>query len=341
MSLFASSKKPQSIHGLHIGSSSIKCVEITHKKPDFFLNFAASENVSDGSLTSAENALKTLLKKLPNPPKNLRISLSGPSILTRRIQLPLMAPQELKSAIQFEAEGHIPFPLEECYLEHQILSTHPAKKNMDVLLIAAKKVFIQDYLKMFTALSIKPELIDIDILSLINAFEILCNEEAKKCHGLLHIGHNSSLFTIVHDSKPFIVREISSGGLHISKALAALRSVSAEEADKLKKQSTPETDAALKALLEKGLELLLRELRNSLNFFENDSDDPIETIWLSGGAAQTPGVQSFLSETLNKKFAFWPEAKHLKTEGAVNAEVFHASHHAYTIALGLALRPFK
>jgi Tfp pilus assembly PilM family ATPase len=42
---------------------------------------------------------------------------------------------------------------------------------MTVLLVAAKRDFIQDRLKMMTDLGLETELVDVDIFSLYNAFE--------------------------------------------------------------------------------------------------------------------------------------------------------------------------
>lgn len=334
-------QKIEPVIGLHIGSSSIKCVEVTQDKEGIALSYAGIISVADAEPQSLQNSLRTVLKNISGASKNIRISLSGSSILARRIKLPLMTPNELKSAIRFEAEGHIPFPVAECLLEYQILSTNNQEKSMDVLLVAAKKTYVMDWIKVLGDLGVKPELIDIDILSLMNAFEILSDAEKEKPYALLHIGHNASLFAIINEKKPFIVREIPCAGSSITKALAAIRSVTMEQAEIIKKEKTPELEADLQAATSKGLEPLIKELTHSISYFENEADGDLECVWLSGGGGFSSNLETFLSSRLNRKALFWDNTKKIKLLPSVDENFFKANSLAFSVALGLVLRPLR
>ena len=62
--------------------------------------------------------------------------------------MPLATDEELEESIKFEAEQYIPFDLEEVNIDYQVLSTEEEKADqMNVMLVAAKKVMISDYSK--------------------------------------------------------------------------------------------------------------------------------------------------------------------------------------------------
>ena len=196
--------------GLDIGTYSVKYAEVTHTKSETILSQAGFKTV-DGN---ASAAIKELFKSLSLPPKSVRVSLSGSSLLVRRLTLPLMTKAELKGAIRFEAEKHIPFPIDDCVLDTQILSQNAAQKNVNVLLAAAKKEAVQERLKLLADLGLRPEAIDVDILCLFNVFDVFRGTEtaAPKLYGLVNLGHQTTSILIIKEGAPFFVREISSAG---------------------------------------------------------------------------------------------------------------------------------
>ena len=183
-------KKPTSATGLDIGSYSVKCVEMSHTKDAIELHRVTILPLP--GISKLPDVLKAMDLQ---GAKHVRISVSGPSVLVRRITLPLMTPAELKGAIRFEAESHIPFPIDDCILDSQILN-QPDKKTMNVMIVAAKKEFIRSRLKVLEDLDVHPELIDMDIFCLLNVFEVLKEKIEEKSYGLLNIGHNLSSFAI-------------------------------------------------------------------------------------------------------------------------------------------------
>ena len=111
------SSKSGSTIGLDIGSYSVKYVEMSHDKQGIQLHQAKLVTVPNPSAESLKALLRTLMPPVPPVVKRVRISMSGQSLLIRRIKLPLMTPVELKGAIRYEAESHIPFPVDDCLLD--------------------------------------------------------------------------------------------------------------------------------------------------------------------------------------------------------------------------------
>ena len=109
---------PMSIIGLDIGSHSVKSVEVVLTGTSVQLRRVFVLPYSKNKVGELDRLLKLIFEPYEGKPGRVRISVSsGSSLLIRRIKLPLMTPAELKGAIIYEAEGHIPFPVEECLLD--------------------------------------------------------------------------------------------------------------------------------------------------------------------------------------------------------------------------------
>ncbi len=332
--------KFESAIGLDLGNYSIKCVEIASNPTKFKLERVSILPVDRNSNESIAKALKAIFDHSPSVTRRVRISVSGgSSLLIRRIQLPAMTHAELKGAIRFEAESHIPFPIDDCLLDFQILNQTEDKKNMNVILVAAKKDFIHEKLKILSATNIVPEVIDVDIFCLINAYETLGLEATDNTFGLLNIGHVSSSFAILQDKLPFFVREIPFGALGVTKALAEIKGIGEAEADRLKIERPPEILAELKNAIQKGFEPLVEGMIHSIDYFENETGEELKSIRLSGGGALCPGTTEVLSEELGKEILMWDNTKKMEIFGDIDQK-FLAEHSAeLNVALGMVMRP--
>ena len=172
-------------------------------------------------------------------------------------------------------------------------------------------------------------------------FEILKEKIEEKSYGVLNIGHNLSSFAIVQNGFPFFVREIPFGGAKVTKALAEIKGLSEEEADKWKMEKAPERLSDLEAATQKGFEPLIDEIQHSIDYFENEAGEELKAVWISGGGALSQDAAAALSVELDKKVSFWDNTKKLQIFGSVD-EKFLAEHSGeFNVAFGLALRGFE
>jgi type IV pilus assembly protein PilM len=331
--------KSLSVVGLDIGSYSIKHVEVEIEDSKTRLIRVSVLPISDASTGTAAKALALLVDKNPLVNKRVRIAVSGGgSLLIRRIQLPNMTRSELAGAIRFEAESHIPFPIDECEVDFQILGQTEDKKSIHVMLVAAKKELINERLKLAAAVNCVPEIIDVDIFCLINAYEVLGQAGAENMFGLLNIGHLTSSFAIVRNHQPFFVREIPHGALGITQALMQAKGITQSEAQRMKSEPAAEGRAELQAALEKGLEPLIEEMRHSIDYVDNDTGEELKTVWLSGGGALCPGSAQTLSDGLGIQASLWDNTKRLEVFGGVDQKYLSAHSLELNVALGMVLR---
>ncbi len=325
--------KIRNIVGLDIGSSSLKCLEMAFSKGAPQIVRAAYSEIRSGDTAGA---LREITQAIPLASKVLRVSVSGPSVLIRRVKLPLMTREELAGAIRFEAESHIPFPVQDCVLDFQILSQEPAEMN--VLLVAAKRDFIDERLEELKKSGIaQPELIDTDILCVVNAFDRLKGNAVAGTYGVLNIGHNLSSFAIVHQGEPFFIREMLFGGDAVTKEIASARSISEEEAEKLKKEHGASSAEEFKTATKTAFTSLVEQLEHSIDFFENEVGSRLPKIWVSGGGALSHASDEVLAAAIGREVSLWGEGMLPEITDASSAA---AKEHfpQMAVSLGLCLR---
>src|SRR3977135_3227204 len=124
-------KKSRELVGLDIGSSSIKAVELKSTKAgyelvSFGMEPLAQDTVVDGAIMDAPqvaNAISKIFDTQKIKTKNVGSSVSGHSVIVKRVPLPLMTEEELFDRIPSEASQHIPFDIAEVNLSSQVVAS--------------------------------------------------------------------------------------------------------------------------------------------------------------------------------------------------------------------------
>src|SRR5688500_20277787 len=75
---------------------------------------------------------------------NYATSLSGHSVIIKKISLPAMSNEELAESIQWEAEQYIPFDINDVNLDYVPLTAPGTGANIDVILVAVRKEKMKD-----------------------------------------------------------------------------------------------------------------------------------------------------------------------------------------------------
>src|SRR5208283_1320903 len=103
--------KAKSLVGLDIGSSAVKAVELRKKGNSYELvNLGieplGQDTVVDGAIMDALSVSSAIEKTC-----NVATSVSGHSVIVKRVTVAANSEQELYSAIPYEAQQHIPFDM--------------------------------------------------------------------------------------------------------------------------------------------------------------------------------------------------------------------------------------
>jgi type IV pilus assembly protein PilM len=79
-------------------------------------------------------------------PKKVRMGVAGPRVVIRTIELPMIADdKQLDAAVRFQAQDHIPMPLDEAVLDYQVVGTvmQGDTHKLQVMLVAASKSLVE------------------------------------------------------------------------------------------------------------------------------------------------------------------------------------------------------
>ena len=167
--LFTGTKK---LVGLDIGSSSLKLAEIVSTSGGHSLNRFRQIPVPPGVIVDGilENpgALTAIIKELFRDSgckgKGIVTSLSGNSVIVKKVTLAQMEEADLRDLIRDEAGKYLPFDnMNDVNYDFQILGDNEYNPNqMDVIIVAAKKTDVSRYLDAITEAGLAVTIMDVD-----------------------------------------------------------------------------------------------------------------------------------------------------------------------------------
>lgn len=290
--------------GIDIGSHSIKVCLLSEGSRGLFLKrFDVTPlppgSVVDGAVMNfshVQDKLKELVAANKIKGKSTTLSVSGHSVIIKKISLPEMTQAELDASIMWEAEQYIPFDIKEVNVDVQILDPKAGQGQMDVLLVAAKKDVINDYVSIAVEAGIDPVVMDVDTFAVQNMFELNYGFPPNETIGLINVGSSMININVVSNGVTQFTRDISMGGALLTEEIQRQLNVSYEEAEHYKTGGSESISSSavfkeVQKLADQVSATLVTEIQRSVEFFKATSvGDEISKVYLSGGAAQTPAL---------------------------------------------------
>jgi type IV pilus assembly protein PilM len=290
--------KKKDVIGLDIGSSSVKLVELSKAKDGFKLqNLGISplppEAIVDGALMDSVtiiDAIRNLVSTTKTKKKDVVTSVSGHSVIVKKIALPFMTVAELEESIQWEAERYIPFDINDVNIDFQIFGSSPDNPDlMDVVLVAAKKDIINDYVSVIMEAGLNPVVIDIDSFALENMLAINYEIDKDETVAIVNVGASVTNINILRNNISGFTRDIFKGGNQITEEIQRQLHIDYEEAERIKVGTKVEaaSQPAIQSVLKAASESLAIEIGNSLDFFQSTTTyEKVAKLYLSGGGSK-------------------------------------------------------
>ncbi len=302
--------KKKDVIGLDIGSSSVKLVELKEGKNGYKLqNLAISplppEAIVDGALMDSATIIDTIRDVIATSKTKLKdtvTSVSGHSVIVKKISLPLMTEAELEESIQWEAERYIPFDINDVNIDFQILGSAPENPEaMDVVLVAAKKDMINDYVSVIMESGLNPVIIDLDSFALENMLAINYEAGEGMTVAVANVGATVTNIDIVRNNASAFTRDVFKGGNQITEEIQRQMHVDHEEAEKIKVGTKVDmtSQPIIQNVLKIASESLAAEIGNSLDFFQSTATyEKIGKLYLSGGGSKIKGFDSIVQQQI-------------------------------------------
>jgi type IV pilus assembly protein PilM len=351
-------KEKQSF-GLDIGTQSIKCVKLK--------SLGGVVELLDFELYESQLDPTEILKKIKHDQgvDLVNISFCGASSVIRYVNFLRMSKAELKGALKFEAQKHIPFSINDVNLDAEILKEDLPDNKMLVLVAAIKKDLIAQRIKVLENAGLRPNIIDIDSLALVNAFNFNYpkielapgsqeNENARACATpnakvdapgqnrkiicLLNIGSTITNVNILDNGLVRLSRDIHSGGANFTRKIMDVFESDFKAAEELKINPSPDKAPRIKAAVESVLNNLASEIRTSFDYYESQNTSCVAKIYLSGGGSKIAGLNEMLSACLGLPVESWDAFKQISIPQNLDKQRLSQLSEQFNVAVGLALR---
>jgi type IV pilus assembly protein PilM len=337
--------------GLDIGSHSIKLVELKQKGKAYeLISFGIQplppEAIVEGAImdsSAVAEAIDTLFVNNNVKKSEVATSVSGGSVIVKKISLPAMNEDELAESIRWEAEQYIPFPIDEVNLDHKTLRGSAQEGGMmDIILVAVKKDMIGFYANVITQAGKRPMVVDVDAFALQNSFELNYKNEVQPTEviALINIGASLINMNIVQGELSLFTRDISTGGNLYTETIQRELNLSREHAESLKRGVAAEgiDPSAATSIIQGVTEDLAVDVQRTFDFFKATStEERIDRIFLAGGSAKIPGLQQYFQDKFGAPTDILNPFKNIKLTN-IDADYLQEVAPVASVAVGLALR---
>jgi type IV pilus assembly protein PilM len=345
--------KSKGIVGLDIGSSSVKVVECAVKNRGIdLLNVGVAplppEAIVQGAFLNSGAIAEAIQEAIGNAgikTKNVATAVSGHSVIVKKVNLPSMTRDELEESIRWEAEQYIPFDINEVNLDFQILEGTEVEGQMDVLLVAAKKDLIDDYVQVITEGGLVLSVMDVAAFAAENAFTANYDVDPDEVVALVNIGAQVVNINIVTGGAPAFTRDISTGGSVYTEEIQKALSVGWEEAERMKiggaagEESQDVVPQEVEDAMRSVTETVLGEISRSLDFFAaTAAESRISRVFVSGGGSKVSGLEAAFQGKTNLPVQRLNPLERISVSSKVDPDLLEEIAPSLAVSLGLALR---
>lgn len=332
--------------GLDIGSKTIKIVELDKEGGVYSLRGSGvigyvgktPEHVEDEKdLIPLAESIKKLHSDARISKKDIAVSLPEQQVFSRTIRFPLLTDQEIASAVKWEAEQYIPFPLSEAVVQHQIIERREtAPPEVLVLLIAAQELVVQKYLRVVQMAGLNASVVETELMALVRSLA-----PPQQTVMLLDFGARSTDIAVARNQQLVFTRTIPTAGDAFTRAVAQSLGVEQLQAEEYKKtygMSTDQLEGKIKGALDPILKLVTDEIKKTIHFYQTEEKAEVpKSIIVSGGTSGMPQVVSVLSQLLNMEVIMGNPFSTVRLDPQVAATLANYAP-LYSIAVGLAMR---
>ncbi len=361
-----SSGKTKSVVGLDVEAGSIAAAELA--ADGRAVSQVAIAPLDGGLIKEGEvidpaglsQALKSLFSE-HKLSKSVRLGVANQRVAVRTMRLPLIEdPEELATAVRFQAQESLPMPLDQAVLDHQVVARYSAEdgtRGMEVIAVAARRDMLNTLLGAVRGAGLRPVGIDLSAFALIRG---LAGQETSEPQNGHHDGHQEGdepvapppaiMYCNLGDVTNLAVARASNcvftrispfGFESIAQKLAERRTLALEHARQwlvhvglerptFEIEGDPEVVTATRETLEDGASKLVDELRLSLEFYgAQEGVSPVERVVVSGPGTTVPGLVERLQAGLGQPFS--------SARPAALAQLGDDAAARLTVSYGLAL----
>jgi len=341
------------LFGLEIGHGSMKVMQVagapragdTKHTPPRLIGYGATTfdtaAQKDGVVIQPEVVARAALELFRGhlvgdiTTKRVAIAIPAYRTFTRSLRLPRLNSKELDEAVQLEAEQYIPLPLENLYLDYDIIGG--VDDGIELFAVASPRNIVDSYLDLARILGLEAILIEPTLGSLGRLFSL--DSQSAIPAIIINFGSVSSDISIF-DRQMLLTGTVQGGGEDFTRSIQDKLGVTFREAATIKTRyglSVSKKQSEIKVALEPTLHEIVKEIRRMVRYYTErySPKRPIKQIITLGGGANMPGLNEYLTEALHLAVRHGDPWQYLNSKGL---QPPHASDKPmYSTAAGLSL----
>ncbi len=340
--------RSKNVVGLDIGSSALKLVELKKQGDRYALErvgfeLLPPEAIVDGTIMDSGlvvDAARRLCDASGVRSSSFATSVSGHSVILKKIEISATNEEELAESLRWEAEQYIPFEIDDVRLDYVVLDSRGSTN--EVLLVAVKRDKINDYVSVVTQSGRTPEIVDIDTFAVQNAYQETSGRNTSGIAAVLNIGASVTNVNIIDGGKTSLWRDLTFGGAQFTEALQRQFGLSHQDAELAKRGELDDgrDPEAIREVLASVSDQFATEVAKTFAFFSNNlGGRKIDSVVVTGGGSMTPGLIDSLRAELGISVARFDPLDGIETDGKGFDPSWLASiGPSLAVAVGLAMR---
>lgn len=309
-------KKQDQIVAIDLGGRTTKAVHVQRRGEMFSLvNYAVldtpifEKNYNPDVLA---DHLKNAARSVGSRTKQINLALNVSETLFRQVELPAMPVSDLRLMLKYNSKTYLQQDLPDYVFDCQFVGGTASSKPTEgqrvggpkqkVMVGGARKQIIDDIQAAFRAAALIPDYVLPGVIGPVNSFELAQPDVFRKeVVALVEFGFKNSTITILDGGDIMLSRVVAIGGDRLTTGLAETMNISYQEAENIKVGMADE----VMQHLEQFIHPLGRELRASIDFFENQHDKTVGKMYLSGGSVRGEAIVQALQAELMVPCEVW------------------------------------
>lgn len=295
--------------GLDISDAAVSALELVRHKRSFVVGRFGRRALPRGSIAGGyvhdKEAVVEELRKLKDA-LNLDVvnaSLSEENAYLFKTKIPRVARKEIRGVLEFKLEENVPLAASDAIFDYSMITQggHESGDHLDVGVTVLPKKVVEVYTELLDAAGLVPLSFEIEAQAISRA---VVSKGDRDTHLIVNIGEGKTGLFIVSDEVVHFTSTVAVGGEHFTEVIAKHLSVSALEAESIKREPKAfkgRENADLFLALTKTISVLRDEV-SKLSVYWSTHKDPagevgkkISKIVLCGRDAGISGLAEYLA----------------------------------------------
>jgi type IV pilus assembly protein PilM len=292
----------QQVVGLDIGTSAVRAAELEFgagrpKLVAFGQVGLPPEAIIDGEvkdIRAVADAIRRLWTNGRFVSDSVVVGIAGLRVITRELDLPWVPDNEVESAVRFQSEEVIPFPVDKTILSTQVLGDNTAEDGTvtrRVLVAAAHRELVDGVVAAVEQAGLNVQGVDLVSSALVRALTD-SGQASNEPEAIVSVGAGLTVVVVHQEGRPQFVRTIGTGGSEATAAIAAALDLPIADAEgiKLRLGDGSAQSSAAEHAVQESIQGLVGEIRSSIQYFASlQGRAPIVRVLVTGGGSLLRG----------------------------------------------------